>query len=478
MKRCPNCGEPLQSHDRVCTNCGAFLDVVSDEDNSSEQEQPMKFWDAPENDEEQDSLSTGGRKKNKQKKNNNYNNQFFNDEYAEYNALMSSPNSKDEKRRKLYWQAPILSLLIAGIFYLTSELAVNLITEELSIFLYNTAIVCLVATIPIVIIVLVLYFIGKTPKKIMTPREIMNSNSIPAEQRRMAYVGANYVVISREGFSKPACLLNFPYLIYRKQYLLAIFLILVVLVLFLAANFMPFLRIVAIVVMIICAVISGLKFNSFYIKKATKKTQKLKDDNSNLDLEEFLTMCQKKGGTNIYAAILVTVLFVIAILLLSFVDISVKNDVPRTKEEEAEVNAMVQNGENKRLCKEYAEAVNKSYYEAQYDVTYIGCNMGDNYIIMTAKEFNTEKEFIVKYQIKEKNNSLVRIGTTEDISELEQKELDQTITDKEKNDLETKRELEEELPTFKNYVASDKARVKSDNTYVRDYIEINIDNLN
>ena len=29
MRKCPNCGEVLQEHDRVCRNCGAFLDVVT-----------------------------------------------------------------------------------------------------------------------------------------------------------------------------------------------------------------------------------------------------------------------------------------------------------------------------------------------------------------------------------------------------------------------------------------------------------------
>lgn len=469
LKRCQNCGEPLQETDRICTNCGAFLDVVAEE--PQEPEEPVKFWKAPENEEEQDSLSSSPKKK--KKKNNNM---YFNNDLEQYEALMSSSSNKQKKTRYLYWPAPLLSLAIAGILYLTSVLAKNLITKELSIFLYNAAIVFGVATVPIVIIVIVLYFLGKTPKKIMTPEEIINSNSIPAEQRRMAYVGANYVVISREGFSLPACLFNFSYLIYRKQYLIGLFLILVVIVLFLSANFIPFLKIAAIIVIVICAIISGMKFNSWYINKATKKTQKLKDDNSNLDLESFLALCQKKGGTNIYSAVLITVLFIISLLLLSFVDISVKADEPKTKEED-KVSAMVTNGNRKKQCKDYAEAVNKSYHEAQYDVTYIGCNMGSNYILMTAKPFNSEREFIVKYEIKEKNNSLVRIGTTEDISALEQKELDQTITEREKKDLDSKRELEKELPTFKNYVVADKERIKSDDSYVRDYIEININNL-
>ena len=29
MRKCPNCGEILQENDRVCRNCGAFLDVVT-----------------------------------------------------------------------------------------------------------------------------------------------------------------------------------------------------------------------------------------------------------------------------------------------------------------------------------------------------------------------------------------------------------------------------------------------------------------
>ena len=169
LKRCPNCGEPLQVTDKICTNCGAFLDVVAEE--PQESEEPVKFWKAPENEEEQDSLSSSPKKK--KKKNNNM---YFNNDLEQYEALMSSSSNKQKKTRYLYWPAPLLSLAIAGILYLTSVLAKNLITKELSIFLYNAAIVFGVATLPIVIIVIVLYLLGKTPKKIMTPEEIINSN--------------------------------------------------------------------------------------------------------------------------------------------------------------------------------------------------------------------------------------------------------------------------------------------------------------
>ena len=31
MRHCPNCGAPLQNQDRVCMNCGAFVDEVKEE---------------------------------------------------------------------------------------------------------------------------------------------------------------------------------------------------------------------------------------------------------------------------------------------------------------------------------------------------------------------------------------------------------------------------------------------------------------
>ena len=50
MRKCPNCGEVLQEHERVCRNCGAFLDVVT----TPEEEPLFEEEDFPKKEEEKE----------------------------------------------------------------------------------------------------------------------------------------------------------------------------------------------------------------------------------------------------------------------------------------------------------------------------------------------------------------------------------------------------------------------------------------
>ena len=50
------------------------------------------------------------------------------------------------------------------------------------------------------IIIIILYAVKKDFHYTMTPREIIDSNASPREQRRMAFVGKNYVKLSKKGF--------------------------------------------------------------------------------------------------------------------------------------------------------------------------------------------------------------------------------------------------------------------------------------
>ena len=190
MRHCPNCGAPLQDQDRVCMNCGAFVDDI----------------DAQE----------GKETENK-------------------------PKEEMKQKRKFKWQIPVLFLILGIIFILTGRIITIIkITEEkerLTTIFNTLGIGSLILIIPATILAIILFFVNKTSKKVMSDKEILNSNATPAEQRRMAYIGKNYVKMSKRGFSIPAFFFNWIYLIYRKTYLPAILEMIIIIVLAIMSKY-------------------------------------------------------------------------------------------------------------------------------------------------------------------------------------------------------------------------------------------------
>src|SRR5699024_10892551 len=110
--------------------------------------------------------------------------------------------------------------------------------------------------------------------------------------------------------------------------------------------------------------------------------------------------------------------------------------------------------------------------------TYIGCNMGkDTYIILETTNRKTEEEYIAKYEINEKREELILTDTTEGIETLRQKATEATITEEEQQELMDKEQLEKEFEDFKISAKEDKTAYKEDSSYVRNYIEIKINQL-
>lgn len=108
MRKCPNCGEVLQEHDRVCRNCGAFLDVVT----TPEEEPLFEEEDFPkkEEDKEQDFLDIPS--------------------YSEVSFNSEKPKTKS----KFYWKPPVLCLILGLIFIATSIIIVFFDYHKWSIF--------------------------------------------------------------------------------------------------------------------------------------------------------------------------------------------------------------------------------------------------------------------------------------------------------------------------------------------------------
>ena len=108
----------------------------------------------------------------------------------------------------------------------------------------------------------------------MSDNEILKSNATPAEQRRMAYIGKNYVKMSKRGFSIPAFFLNWIYLIYRKTYLPAFLEIIIMIILAIMSKISSTIFMIWITFIIITSILLGIKFNGWYVKYVTKKAKK------------------------------------------------------------------------------------------------------------------------------------------------------------------------------------------------------------
>lgn len=456
MKRCPNCGEELHRHDRVCRNCGAFLDV------EPTNESVFSDDDFP-NEKETD------------------NQDFLN--IPSYSEVITQ-SDKPKPKGKFYWKAPVLFLILGSLLILSSIVIKTLemkqddlikVFNSLGIAFYILAGIAL-------IIVTVLYITKKEIHYTMTPREIIDSNASPAEQRRMAFVGKNYVKISKKNFSLTAMLFNWYYLLYRKRYLTAVLGMLLIIILTVLSNYSPIIKYIVIAIMVISSILLGLFFNKKYIKFINKKSKELKDKNSNLDVETFLKLCQKKGGTSLFSATIIYTLFLIIIVIVSILPAS-KTDKLSTNEKEeqldVEVKVIDRDYQKRRSqCKNYAQAVYQSYLSANLEVNYIGCNMGKKkYVILKAKNPIDQSSYIAKYKIDNKNAELKLLNTTLEIDSLRQKQQTQTLTKEESKNLTEKETIEREFNSFDNKVIEDKTSYKENPTYIRNYIKIDINTL-
>ena len=458
MRKCPNCGEVLQEHDRVCRNCGAFLDVVT----TPEEEPLFEEEDFPKKEEakEQDFLDIPS--------------------YSEVSFNSEKPKTKS----KFYWKPPVLCLILGLIFIATSIIIKTLENNQtLLIKAFELAgIISGILTILSLIVVIILYATKKEFHYIMTPREIIDSNASPVEQRRMAYVGRNYVKISKKNFSFSAFLLNWYYLLYRKKYLMAGLGMLVTIVLTMISNTLPIMKYIIVAITVVVSSVLGVFFNSRYIKFINKKTKILKEKNSNLDVETFLKLCQRKGGTSLFSSTIIYTLFLIGIILIC--NLSIFRTMPRTKnekEEKPDVEVKVIDREyqkKKSQCKSYAQAVYQSYSEANLEIEYIGCNMGkEKYVILKTASKDNQVSYIAKYEINLKKEELKLLNTTLNMDTLRQKQQSKNLTSEETNELTEKETIEREFSSFDTKVAEDQKAYKKDETYVRNYIEIDISSL-
>lgn len=129
----------------------------------------------------------------------------------------------------------------------------------------------------------------------------MNAPVNQDEELLKAYIGKNYEEIKQQKFNVPAFFLTTPYLFYRKKYLWGVLYMIIGLIAeLLVSNSST----------IICILI-GVFFNKYYIQDSKKQIEKIKNQNIGLSPDSLKGILITKGGTNLAAAIILTIILIL-----------------------------------------------------------------------------------------------------------------------------------------------------------------------
>ncbi len=238
-----------------------------------------------------------------------------------YNIEDNNIQQSPQKKEKLKWWIPLLFFL-GGILMVVCSLVTEIICRSQEDFILDyqlidkypiiitfrrLAAVCWFLVIPSLIYIIVKYNKKSTEEKNQENNQIyslINNATTLDEKLLIAYIGNNYQKIILQKFSIPA-LLSWLYTLYRKVYIPSIIGMIIILILkFLPNNIYTIIAFVFIIILCI-------NFNKWYIAYVKNKIQKIKTNNPNANESELINICIKKGGTNIWIAILIYFAFII-----------------------------------------------------------------------------------------------------------------------------------------------------------------------
>lgn len=138
-----------------------------------------------------------------------------------------------------------------------------------------------------------------------------NKNSFDIELQN-AYIGPKANNFRKDVFNVGAFFFGVFYLVYRKMYAFAIG---ITLISTLFVIYFPELS----EIFDIFSFVLAFGVNKLYLKHVENKVNRIKSRSSTTSPGELLEICRKKGGTNIVAAIISPIIFVVAIFIIMFV---------------------------------------------------------------------------------------------------------------------------------------------------------------
>lgn len=143
------------------------------------------------------------------------------------------------------------------------------------------------------------------------------TNMITSDDLIEDFIGKNYEKISKRKYNLSAFFFGIFYLLYRKLYLegIILFFILIFSSLFLSLINPG----IALLLEILVNLILCLFFNKYYLDKAKKKIDKIKNKNKNKSITDLKNICKKAGGTNIVLSIVISILLTIVVTVIMLV---------------------------------------------------------------------------------------------------------------------------------------------------------------
>jgi hypothetical protein len=238
-----------------------------------------------------------------------------------------------------------------------------------------------------------------------------------------AYIGEDYKLIKKNWFNIYAFILNWMYILYRKMYITGILGLVITGIVLLKFQS------IFLIYVVICMCALGLSFNKIYILTSKYKVERLLKKYEGSDEFTLESICQKKGGVNYVYALIIYFSFLV-VIFFNLVTISYnKNHNTKFFEE---------NSENEATCISLVKTAYKTFdtnkitgtvEEATCKIKNASVKSYSIYIKIT----NNGKTNYVYFQTE--NDYLVYKYNTENITELQNKSADGTITDTEKTTL-------------------------------------------
>lgn len=251
-----------------------------------------------------------------------------------------------------------------------------------------------------------------------------------------AYIGEDYKVVARKKINIYALLLSWIYFLYRKLYITGI------IGLIITGIFIKFFTKYLIVFIIVSMIFSGLLFNPIYIAVAKQRVLKIKKEEEYSD--DFATeqVCAKKGGVNFVIPIIIYLLFLIT-MFFSMYDVIFPKKTSKFYKENNENQASCISLVKRIYTQRETLKIKGNIKEGTCVIT-PGVNKDYNIYIMVQNDNKTFYQFY-----KTENNYLVIKGSTEYLTELQEKVQNKTISKEEETYLNNSVNIESKFRTVK-----------------------------
>lgn len=228
-----------------------------------------------------------------------------------------------------------------------------------------------------------------------------------------AYIGEDYRLIKKSVFNIWAFLLNWMYLLYRKLYITGIIglIITTIVALFLTKYFVIYL--------IIMLLVLGFGFNPYYIFIVKRKVNNILERYEGTDSFSLEKMCSEFGGVNVTMALIIYLVFLVAIVL-SIIKPTI-NKTHNTK-------FWKENSENKANCTSLIKLIYNEEKNNYNKITEAVCRINKNSKVYELYLKAKKEQKIIYVYYETDNDYVVYKNNTELMEKLNEKKKTQSIS--------------------------------------------------